>query len=56
MEPFSEFRVPKVIQQLSTSRVLAMSRERGLKPLEWIQVRNPSLEVRNFIGQKFLAG
>lgn len=54
LAPFSVFRVPQVVKELSTTCVLGMSRERGLKPLDWIQVRRPSLEVRNFIGQSFL--
>lgn len=48
------YRVPNVIDELVTSRVLAMSRERGLKPLDWMKLRQPSAEVRNRLGQRFL--
>jgi predicted unusual protein kinase regulating ubiquinone biosynthesis (AarF/ABC1/UbiB family) len=50
----SGYRVPKVVDELVTSRVLAMSRERGLKPLEWMKLRQPSAKVRNRLGQRFL--
>jgi hypothetical protein len=48
------YRIPEVIDELTTPRVLAMSRERGLKPLDWIKLRNPSQDLRNRVAQRFL--
>jgi predicted unusual protein kinase regulating ubiquinone biosynthesis (AarF/ABC1/UbiB family) len=51
---FPGYRVPRVVDELVTSRVLAMSRERGLKPLDWVKLRQPSSKVRNQVGQRML--
>ncbi len=48
------YRIPEVIDELTTARVLAMTRERGLKPLDWIKIRQPSADVRNRVAQRFL--
>ncbi|MFN7684075.1 MAG: ABC1 kinase family protein [Oligoflexia bacterium] len=48
------YRIPEVIDELTTSRVLVMTRERGLKPLEWMKVRQPSVKTRNEVAQRFL--
>jgi predicted unusual protein kinase regulating ubiquinone biosynthesis (AarF/ABC1/UbiB family) len=54
IQPYSEYRVPQVYSQLSTSRVLGMTRERGLRPLDWLKLRQPSIQVRNELGRRFL--
>ncbi|MBU6375595.1 MAG: AarF/ABC1/UbiB kinase family protein [Bdellovibrionales bacterium] len=54
IQSFPGYRVPEVISELSTSKVLAMSRERGLKPLDWVRVRQPSAEVRARVGSRIL--
>jgi len=51
---FPGFRVPEVYSEFTTPRVLTMSRERGLKPLDWMKLRNPSQKVRNAVGLRFL--
>jgi predicted unusual protein kinase regulating ubiquinone biosynthesis (AarF/ABC1/UbiB family) len=51
---FSGYRVPSVFSEWSTSRVLVMSRERGLRPLDWLRLRQPPASVRNAVGQRFL--
>lgn len=48
------FKLPLVIHPLCGERVLVLSRERGLKPLDWIKLRRPTQEVRNAVAQRFL--
>jgi predicted unusual protein kinase regulating ubiquinone biosynthesis (AarF/ABC1/UbiB family) len=48
------YRIPEVVEELTTARVLAMTRERGLKPLDWIRIRQPSADIRNRVAQRFL--
>lgn len=48
------FRLPQVVESISNERVLVLSRERGLKPIDWIKLRRPSQEVRNAVAQRFL--
>jgi len=47
------FRVPKVAIKFSTSKVLALSFERGLSINEWL-IQKPSQEDRDFLGSKML--
>jgi len=48
------YRIPQVIDELTTPRVLAMTRERGLKPLDWVKLRQPSQSLRDRVAARFL--
>ncbi len=54
IEGIAGYHVPRVVHELTTSHVLAMSRARGLKPLDWLALRKPSQQLRNAVGQRFL--
>lgn len=48
------YRIPRVYREISNERVLVMSREPGLKPLDWVKLRRPSQELRNAVARRFL--
>ncbi len=49
----TQIRIPRVIDELSTKHVIAMSLEEGLKPDAWMKT-NPSAEQRNKVARMFL--
>lgn len=49
----SDYRIPQVFPEFTTSKVLVMSKEEGLEFPKWLET-NPSVELRERVGQQLL--